>query len=108
MIQKSTILTPIDKSGALSVNLFHIYGGRKKEAVVGNFIKVNMKYVIVELSFTFRSLKFIKNHKLDLYRTEELSTLKYQYWKSQRNITFLLGIEPRFTGWKPAVLTARR
>lgn len=46
MVQKSTILTPIDKSGALSVNLFHIYGGRKKEAIVGDFIKVSVRDVL--------------------------------------------------------------
>jgi len=46
LVQKSTILTPIDKSGALSVNLFHIYGGRKKEAVVGDFIKVSVRDVL--------------------------------------------------------------
>lgn len=48
MVQKSSILTPIDKSGAISVNLFHIYGGRKKEASVGNFIKVSIRETLFD------------------------------------------------------------
>jgi ribosomal protein L14 len=44
MVQKSTILTPVDKSGAITVNLFHIYGGgKKKVANVGNFIKISVR-----------------------------------------------------------------
>lgn len=44
MVQKSSILIPVDKSGALTVNVFHIYNGaRKKIGVVGNFLKVSVR-----------------------------------------------------------------
>lgn len=44
MVQKESILTPIDKSGALAINVFHIYGGGKKRiARVGDFLKVSIR-----------------------------------------------------------------
>lgn len=44
MVQKSTILIPADNSGALTVNVFHIYGGgKKKTAYPGNFTKVSVR-----------------------------------------------------------------
>lgn len=67
-----------------------------------------MKYEMVFDNLIFNSRKLIKNHKLDLYNIEGLSTVKYQYWNNHLNITLLLGLEPRFTGWKPVVLTTRR
>lgn len=70
--------------------------------------KLVIKYTIVLLNFTLKILKFIKNHKFDLNKIEGVSTVVYQYWNNQRNTTLLLGFEPRFTGWKPVVLTVRR
>lgn len=46
MVQKNTILIPSDKSGALNVNVFHIYNGRKKNANVGDFLKVSVRKII--------------------------------------------------------------
>jgi large subunit ribosomal protein L14 len=44
MVQKTSILTPVDKSGALNVNVFQIYGGgKKKTGYVGDFIKVSVR-----------------------------------------------------------------
>jgi len=44
VVQKSSIITPVDKSGALTVNVFHIYGGgKKKVGYVGNFLKVSVR-----------------------------------------------------------------
>jgi len=70
MVQKSSIIHPVDKSGALSVNVFHIYGGNKKIAKIGNFIKISVrllsvnprvkkknKYVSIFIRSKFRYLK---------------------------------------------------
>lgn len=44
MVQKSSIVVPADKSGALTVNIFHIYSkGRKKIGVVGDFVKTSVR-----------------------------------------------------------------
>ncbi len=44
MVQKESILTPVDKSGAVTINVFHIYGGGKKRiATVGDFIKISIR-----------------------------------------------------------------
>jgi len=44
MVQKTTIAVPADKSGALSVNVFHIYNkGRKKIGRVGDFVKTSVR-----------------------------------------------------------------
>ena len=47
MVQKSSIIHPVDKSGALSVNVFHIYGGNKKISKIGNFIKISVRLLSV-------------------------------------------------------------
>lgn len=59
-------------------------------------------------NLTFNNLTLIKNHKFDLYKLDGLSTTVYQYWNNHLNIPLLLGVEPRFTGWKPVVLTTGR
>ena len=44
MVQKSSIIVPVDKSGALTVNVFHIYGGgMKKIGNTGDFLKVSVR-----------------------------------------------------------------
>ncbi len=44
MIQKSTIVYPIDKSGAIVCNVFHTYrGGSKKISIVGEFVKISVR-----------------------------------------------------------------
>ena len=44
MVQKSSIITPVDKSGALTVNVFHIYGGgMKKIGYIGDFLKISIR-----------------------------------------------------------------
>ena len=44
MVQKTTIAVPADKSGAISVNVFHIYSkGRKRIGYVGDFIKTSVR-----------------------------------------------------------------
>jgi len=46
MIQKNTIVYPIDKSGAFVGNTFHTYkGGQKKNSFVGEFIKMSIRKV---------------------------------------------------------------
>jgi ribosomal protein L14 len=46
LIQKSTLVYPIDKSGATLCNVFHTYrGGKKKISVVGEFVKVSIRRV---------------------------------------------------------------
>jgi len=61
LVQKSTILTPIDKSGALSVNLFHIYPNsraRKKKKYVSIFIRSKFKYVKMDGSIIYSDGNF--------------------------------------------------
>lgn len=44
MVQKSSIVIPVDKSGALTANVFHIYNGaRKKWGIIGNFLKISVR-----------------------------------------------------------------
>ena len=46
MIQKTTAVYPIDKSGALLGNVFHTYkGGKKKISKVGEFVKISLRKV---------------------------------------------------------------
>lgn len=49
MVQKSTLLTPVDKTGVLKVNMFHVYGSSKKKvAKIGNFIKISVRETLPE------------------------------------------------------------
>jgi ribosomal protein L14 len=71
MIQKNTIVHPIDKSGALLGNVFHTYkGGKKKYSKVGEFVKISLRKVKPDIKLkkksktkalvvrsTFRSIK---------------------------------------------------
>ena len=44
MIQKTSILIPSDKSGVLTVNVFHLYKGfSRKVAHFGDFVKVSVR-----------------------------------------------------------------
>lgn len=46
MIQKTSIVFPIDKSGAVICNVFHTYrGGAKRISHVGDFLKVSLRKV---------------------------------------------------------------
>jgi len=46
MIQKTTAVYPVDKSGALLGNVFHTYrGGKKKISRVGEFVKISIRKV---------------------------------------------------------------
>jgi large subunit ribosomal protein L14 len=46
MIQKNTLVYPIDKSGAIIGNVFHTYkGGKKKISKVGEFVKISLRKV---------------------------------------------------------------
>jgi ribosomal protein L14 len=71
MIQKNTIVYPIDKSGAIVGNVFHTYrGGQKKNSAVGEFVKISLRKVKPDIKLkkkakikalisrtTFRSIK---------------------------------------------------
>lgn len=40
MIQKFSVIVPVDRSGVLKIRVFHLYlGGRRKVSVPGDFVK---------------------------------------------------------------------
>ena len=43
MIQKNTKLKPVDNSGVLTANVFHVYKNLNRIANTGNFIKVSVR-----------------------------------------------------------------
>lgn len=46
MIQKNTLVYPIDKSGAITGNVFHTYkGGQKRISKTGEFVKISLRKV---------------------------------------------------------------
>lgn len=56
MIQKNSFVIPIDKSGALLGNVFHVYkGGQKKIAKVGEFTKISLKKVKPDIKLKKKS-----------------------------------------------------
>lgn len=56
MIQKESVLNPLDNSGILKVKVFHIYrGGKGKIGYVGNFFKVSAREVKPESTFKKKS-----------------------------------------------------
>jgi ribosomal protein L14 len=56
MIQKNTIIFPIDKSGAIIGNVFHTYkGGQKKISLVGEFIKISLRKVKPDIKLKKKS-----------------------------------------------------
>lgn len=56
MIQKNTIVYPIDKSGALLGNVFHTYkGGKKKNSKVGEFVKISLRKVKPDIKLKKKS-----------------------------------------------------
>jgi ribosomal protein L14 len=56
MIQKSTIVYPIDKSGAIIGNVFHTYrGGQKKTSKVGEFVKISLRKVKPDIKLKKKS-----------------------------------------------------
>lgn len=56
MIQKNTIVYPIDKSGALLGNVFHTYkGGKKKISKVGEFVKISLRKVKPDIKLKKKS-----------------------------------------------------
>lgn len=56
MIQKNTIVYPIDKSGALLGNVFHTYkGGQKKISRVGEFVKISLRKVKPDIKLKRKS-----------------------------------------------------
>lgn len=70
MIQKGTILSPADKCGIITCNVFHIYKGfKKKQGICGDFLKFSSKLVLPDLielkgqkfnGIFVRSTKFLK------------------------------------------------
>lgn len=56
MIQKNTMVYPIDKSGALLGNVFHTYkGGKKKVSKVGEFVKISLRKVKPDIKLKKKS-----------------------------------------------------
>jgi len=44
MVQKESVLIPIDKCGVWFTKIFHLYGGsRRRYAFINNFVKVSVK-----------------------------------------------------------------
>jgi ribosomal protein L14 len=56
MIQKNTLVYPIDKSGAILGNVFHVYrGGQKKNCSVGEFVKISLRKVKPDIKLKKKS-----------------------------------------------------
>jgi ribosomal protein L14 len=56
MIQKNTIVYPIDKSGAIIGNVFHTYkGGQKKISRIGEFVKISLRKVKPDIKLKKKS-----------------------------------------------------
>ncbi len=56
MIQKNSIVYPIDKSGAIIGNVFHTYkGGNKKICGVGEFVKMSIRKVKPDIKLKKKS-----------------------------------------------------
>jgi len=86
MVQKSSLISPVDKSGAILVNVFHVYGGgNKKIANVGGFLKVSVRQLSVNpkvkkknkfISIFIRSkFRYLKNDGSVLYSDNNYSVL---------------------------------
>ncbi len=56
MIQKNTVVYPIDKSGAIIGNVFHTYrGGDKNTSKVGEFVKISLRKVKPDIKLKKKS-----------------------------------------------------
>jgi ribosomal protein L14 len=56
MIQKNTLVYPIDKSGAILGNVFHTYkGGQKKISQTGEFVKISLRKVKPDIKLKKKS-----------------------------------------------------
>lgn len=66
MIQKNSIIKPVDNCGVLKTNVFHLYKGSKgRLAFVGDFLKVSCREVVPE-----NSIKKKSKHRSILIRTK--------------------------------------
>jgi large subunit ribosomal protein L14 len=66
MIQKNTILKPVDSCGVLKVKVFHLYKGSKgRHAFSGDFLKVSVREIKPE-----SVLKKKSKHRSILVRTK--------------------------------------
>ena len=43
MIQKNTKIKPVDNSGVLKANVFHVYKNLNRIAITGNFLKISVR-----------------------------------------------------------------
>jgi large subunit ribosomal protein L14 len=72
MIQKNTKIKPVDNSGVVKANVFHVYKNLNRIAVTGNFLKISVRELKPE-SLIKKKSKHIsilvktkyKNKKLD-------------------------------------------
>jgi ribosomal protein L14 len=53
MVQKESIVTPVDKCGILSVNVFHVY--KNSVCIVGGFNKVSVRRVLFDAKLKSKS-----------------------------------------------------
>lgn len=87
MIQKNSCVYPIDKSGALIANVFHVYkGGQKKIAIVGEFTKVSLRKVKPDIKLKKKSKTkclFVRSVKLN-------KKLDHSYCMFQENSVILI------------------
>jgi large subunit ribosomal protein L14 len=72
LIQKTSQIKPVDNSGVLKANVFHVYKHMNKVALVGNFLKISVRELRPESLIKKKSkhisilIKTIfKNSKLD-------------------------------------------
>jgi len=82
MIQKTTVVYPIDKSGALKCNVFHTYrGGGKRISGVGEFVKVSLRKVKPDIKLKKKS----KSRALvarSVFRTLKLDGSFFNYYEN--------------------------
>jgi large subunit ribosomal protein L14 len=87
LIQKNSIIRPVDNCGVLKANVFHLYkGSNGRLAFVGDFLKISCREVVPE-----NTIKKKSKHRSILIRTK-FSILKKDgsFVKFNRNSLILL------------------
>ena len=87
MIQKNSIIKPVDNCGVLKANVFHLYKGSKgRLAFVGDFMKISCRDVVPE-----NPIKKKSKHRSILIRTKFISNRRDgSYISFKRNALVLL------------------
>lgn len=81
MIKKETQLLPIDKTGVLLANVFHLYkGGMRKTSFAGDFVKISVRVVKPDMAMQKKqkSIALCINTVFRLTKLDSSSVFLYQ------------------------------